>query len=116
MSAAQQISDKLKAKGILTYILSDETKNIIPNKTIMGVISVGVWVVMDYQYEDAERVLENPDHVVVRPLSPVEMKLLARDQRPRFSTKTQNLIKWTVKVFFVVVIICVVGYFLRTMQ
>jgi hypothetical protein len=113
MRDAQLLSDQLKSKGIVTYLLSDETAKVVPLKRPLGIVTVGVWVVFDYQFEDAVKLMANPDHIVARALTPDEMKLLVRNQRPPYSVATRNIIKWTIKVFVVVVIICIIGYFLR---
>lgn len=71
---AEKTSEDFRNKGILTYISSADSKRLGSFKT--GALKVGLWVVIDEQYEDALLLLRDPSHQVKVHLSSEEMQLL----------------------------------------
>ena len=114
LSDAKLTAMQLQARGILTFIANEETKNQYTEITYMGIISAGVWIVLDYQYEDAVQVLGNPDHVVLNPLTANEMALISKEIHKPYSATSKSMIKTTAGLFIAVVILCVISYFLKT--
>jgi hypothetical protein len=68
---AHEASERLREAGILTKITFEDPHNIKPSKS--GAVRVALSVVCDDQFEDAVQLLENPDHVPKRVMSPAEM-------------------------------------------
>ena len=108
---ANNISLQLKSRGILTFIANEETKNLYPH---MGIIRTGVWIILDYQYEDAVQILNNPDHIVSQPLTPGEMALMSKEIRKPYSQISKSMIRLTAMIFFAVALLCVISYVVRT--
>ncbi len=113
LDEANKIARKLKEKGIATFISSGETAR-MTNTPIFGIVKVGVWIVLDYQYEDAVEVMKNPDHEVAQPLGPSELAQLSKDTPKPYSTASKKFIYLVIKVVIAVVVLCVVAYVLRT--
>ena len=66
-SEADIASMRLEQKGIATFVSSRRTMN-IPLGAI-GMPTVGLWVVLDDQFDDANALLFDPDHEVAHALS-----------------------------------------------
>ena len=66
-SEADIASIRLEQKGVATFVSSRRTFN-FPLVAI-GVPTVGLWVVLDDQFDDANALLFNPDHEVTHALS-----------------------------------------------
>lgn len=69
-SDAERVADKLRNRGILCHVSSKQSHSLGPYS---GVVSVGLWVVLNSQYRDALAVLDNPRHKVENPLAEEEM-------------------------------------------
>lgn len=110
LQVANSIALQLKSRGILTFIANEDTKSLYP----IAVINVGIWIVLDYQYDDAVAVLKNPEHIISQPLMPEEINRLSRDMRKPYSASTKSILKMAAILFIVVTLLCVASYFLRT--
>lgn len=69
---AEMASHAIEAKGIATYV-SPEQPGIIPGLRASS-SSVRLWVVLDEQLSDAQKLLVNPEHEVTRKLSQKEIQ------------------------------------------
>ncbi|VAW46418.1 hypothetical protein MNBD_GAMMA02-1709 [hydrothermal vent metagenome] len=72
--SADIVYEEFWKKGILTYVSSADSKKLGTYQT--GALKVGLWVILDEQYEDSLAVLNDPSHTVKIQLSSEEMKLL----------------------------------------
>ena len=59
-----------REKGILTHVSSRYSNGL---RLITGANSVGLWVVLEEQYEDAEKLMHNGEHRPVTALTEQEM-------------------------------------------
>ena len=64
-------SHRLESKGIATFISSKRSFRL--GSLFTGAFHVGLWVVLDHHFEDARRLLEDPNHKVSMPLTDNEM-------------------------------------------
>ena len=67
---AERVAMDLRRNGILAQV-SDKYSN--THSFASGSFKVGLWVVLDEQYEDALGLLANADYTVLNPLSEAEM-------------------------------------------
>ena len=71
-SEADIASFRLEQKGIATFVSSRRPMGFLIVST--GAPMIGLWVVLDDQYEDAMALLFNPDHTVIHALSAEEIE------------------------------------------
>lgn len=62
VDAAEEAARFLSSKGIVTHISSRGTKNL--RTTFHMFVKVGLWAVLEHQYEDAVAVLHDPTYEV----------------------------------------------------
>lgn len=75
---AQQVSDMLREKGIATQVTgADDLGGIAQLSRKPG--RSKLWVMLEEQFDDAQRLLEDPEHRVERPLPPEQIELLDQD-------------------------------------
>ena len=74
LSEAELVAMQMRQKGIMTYVANRNSKNL--GAMGAGPLQIGLWVVLDEQYEDARQVYNNPDHVVSAPLTAAQMRQL----------------------------------------
>ena len=68
---ASEARSRLRKAGVMAEVSCVDPHVIRPSRS--GAERIGLWVVLDEQFEDAARLLENPDHVPKRVLTPEEM-------------------------------------------
>jgi len=78
---AEQASELLENNGIATFISSKRSTQIPMSRG--GASSVGLWVVVDDQQWDAQKLLEDPNHEVERKLSETELIQVRQAVRSR---------------------------------
>ena len=100
-SEADLIAAKLEEQGILTFISGRESLRLMRYRA--GIFDVGLWVVLDHQYDDAIALLNDPGHTVESPLTAEEMAYL----RAQASSQSSSLFNkfLMVGVPFVVVVL-----------
>ncbi len=79
-SDASEANSRLRKAGVMTEITSLDPH--IMSNSRSGALRIGLWVVFEDQFDDAVRLLEDPDHVPHRviPLSEMNsMKSATRD-------------------------------------
>ena len=62
---------RLREAGVMTEVNSVDPHIVKPSKS--GATRIGLWVVLDEQFDDAIQLLENPDHVPKRIIALDEM-------------------------------------------
>lgn len=62
LTEAEDAALKLREHGILTHISSKNSY--VMSGYVTGAFTVGLWAVLDEQFEDAKALLENPKHTV----------------------------------------------------
>jgi hypothetical protein len=62
---------RLRAAGVMVEVDSVDPHNVQPSKS--GTQRTGLWVTFEDQFDDAVQLLQNPDHVPRRVISPGEM-------------------------------------------
>ena len=86
---ADEISNFLEEKGILTFVSSKNSHQFGKYQT--GATKVGLWVVLGHQYDDAVCCLKNSTYIAGTALSPEELKEIKKN--------TQNAsFKYTIKI------------------
>lgn len=83
----------LQAHGIATHV-SDMT-SMRPNLAHQGQFRAGLWVVLEAQYDDAQGLLENPDHDVSNPLSVDQLQHM---ETQGMEQARNDLLKWLLLV------------------
>ncbi len=63
VSQAEELSYELRERGVLTYVSSSNSFKLSSAQT--GAVKVGLWAVLDEQYQDAKSYLDNPSHKIV---------------------------------------------------
>ena len=108
-SEADNASLRLETKGIATYVSNRHAGEFTFG--MGGPIGVGLWVVLDNQYEDAMALLINPDHSVTNALSPGEIEIIRKDIHSADGSRTFETIAWMCGwlLLFVVVVYLITG-------
>ena len=70
-SDATEANSRLRKAGVMTEITSLDPH--IMSRSRTGALRIGLWVVFEDQFDDAVRLLEDPDHVPHRVISLSEM-------------------------------------------
>lgn len=68
---ADEASRLLETNGVATFISSKRSHRI--GGLFTGAFHVGLWVILDEQYQDAQRLLSDPNHRVERKLTQSEI-------------------------------------------
>lgn len=100
------LSEKLRNKGILTFVSSQRSIRI--PMAHGGASSVGVWAVLPNQYGDAFNYLKNKKHKIMYPLSKEEMEALEKQSKEKsiisFNRKLTRFLNFTFIVLLVVLV------------
>lgn len=106
---AESFSEKLRNKGLMTYISSKRSMSFGRHQT--GALTVGVWVVLENQYEDAFELMKNKNHKPSNSLSVEEIEKLESKLKISLSgsikkglTKTLNILA-VITLFSLVLIV-----------
>ena len=86
---AEERAAFLRSRGIATHVTN--MASLRPNLAHQGRYRAGLWAMLEPQFEDAEALLENPDHHVEQPLSEVQMTEL---ETVGEADARRTLIKW----------------------
>lgn len=62
---------RLREAGVACRVDSMDPHSVLPSKS--GATHIGLWVLLDEQFEDALQILQQPAHLPRRILSPAEM-------------------------------------------
>jgi len=106
---AEALSRRLEKKGIAIFISSRRSHNL--GGLFTGAFKVGVWVILNHQYQDAIQLVANKRHEVLNPLTEDEIQHLKTDMKG----KTAGALLFTLLKLIVlfVIIIGAVFYFLK---
>lgn len=108
ISRAEYVAEKLRRRGILTHISSKRSFNL--SRVTTGALNVGLWTVLDFQYDDACAVLRNSKHEVTSGLDEEEITQL-EFKTQELSTKFFN--KILIKLgFLIVTFLCALLYYM----
>jgi hypothetical protein len=112
---AELMVEQLKVNGILAISNDAASNNIIPLFNANAAkFEVGIWLIMDYQYNDAVALLDNPEHTVEFPLTPREMELVEEERKKAYSPYTKKILYFVMKIFILGVTLTIISYFIRT--
>ena len=97
---------RLREAGIASLLETVDAHNIQPSRS--GETHVGLWVVVDEQFEDANRLLSEPGHVPLRVLSPAQVEQLesAAERRSKWSKRLSGTV--LTLLFFAVLLALIV--------
>ena len=108
-SEADSASLRLELKGIATFVSSRNTLGFPPGT--IGPPGIGLWVVVDDQYEDAMALLLDPDHTVSNALTPEEIETIRNGIRGGDMSSVFEVLAWMsgVLLLFVGIVYLVTG-------
>ena len=104
---AELTSKNLENRGILTHVSSKRSHNLSRHRT--GAIKVGLWSMLDYQYDDAVSFLNNKSHIITTSIPKEEIEQLKLHASTEFK-KSMN--KFLVYAFSGVLSLILLFYFL----
>ena len=90
LSDAEHLSERLRNKGVMTFISSKQSHGLHRYRT--GALKVGVWAVLPHQFQDAAELLNNNKHKVSSPLSLQEILELESQAANSFTNSFNKLI------------------------
>jgi hypothetical protein len=90
LSEAELVAMQMRNKGIMTHVANRNSKNL--GAIGAGPLQIGLWVVLDEQYEDARQLYDNPDHVVSEPLSEAQMRQLEAEVEDSRGLLSQHML------------------------
>ncbi len=107
---AAALNRRLRAAGIMTRIGGIDPHTYRPPRA--DAIQVGLWVVLDEQYADAIKLLDDPAHVPRRVLSATEMDAIERAAERRSRDPVR---RWLDRALTLVLGACLFGLILYTL-
>ncbi|WP_062270781.1 putative signal transducing protein [Endozoicomonas arenosclerae] len=87
---AEELSERLRKKGILTHVSSQQSRSV--SSLYTGAFKTGVWVVLQAQYQDAFALLQSNQHKVEHPLSEEEIAGLELSAKDAFSSSIGSML------------------------
>ena len=109
VSDAEHLSQRLRQKGVLTYISSKQSKQFGAHQT--GAVKVGVWVVLTEQENDAISLLSNKKHQVEYVLSEEQMEKLELQAKDKMESATKVILNKLLVLVLVLIAIPVITYY-----
>lgn len=100
---AESASELLEANGIATFISSKRSNRL--GGVFTGAMYVGLWVLLDNQYRDAQSLLHDPGHKVQNKLSRTEIIQLRQSVR---SADMTDILKVLFQMLAIVALLAVV--------
>ncbi|MGH1472584.1 MAG: hypothetical protein ACRBCS_15490 [Cellvibrionaceae bacterium] len=107
LSDAENLSERLRRKGILTHVSSKNSKQLGSFQT--GAVKVGVWAVLNEQENDAISLLTNKNHKVECQLSEKEMDSIEVKAKNNITGSTNKVLS-TLAIGSVSIIIFVIMF------
>ncbi len=109
INEAEQLSERLREAGIVTHLSGVSSHMLSASRT--GTLKIGVWVVLDKQFKDAEILMDNPNHTPAFPLSVDEMKELESNTYENGINSNQKILqKGAAWLVVETVVLTIVGY------
>jgi len=96
----------LLGKGILVKS-TDDFINIPIRKSVAKNIKRGIFVVLNYQYDDAYQLLRNKKHKVSKPLSGEQMDLIESKSKKQFFILSQRFFE---RLAVIILVIFILGF------
>jgi len=87
---AEDASQFLESRGVATFVSSKRSHRL--GRLFTGALHVGLWVLLDDQAWDAERLLRDPEHKVSNPLSQSALMELKAGVESKDHTYTLNVL------------------------
>ena len=81
LTDADEAAMLLMSHGIVTHVSARGTKSL--GYIIQNIADAGLWAILDHQYEDAVKVLDDHNHIVTTGLS--EQELLEFEEHAEFN-------------------------------
>ena len=110
LNEAKEVSLQLREKGVLTYLSSVNSYRLSRVRT--GALKVGLWVVLEKQFQDAKRLLSNPNHKPMYRLSESEMAEIETKASNAYGAMSQNLINTALAWLSAITLVALIGYLL----
>ena len=96
---AEKTAEKLRKRGILTFISSRHANSFSGVST--GAVKVGLWVVLDKQYSDAEKIITGKQCKVKSPLTESQMQSLEKNGKVVFDRLLIKVFEKTMLIFMI---------------
>ena len=114
INEAELLSERLREAGIITHLSGVSSHMLSASRT--GALKIGVWVVLDKQFKDAEILMDNPNHTPAFLLSSDEMKELELKAYENGINSNQKILEkgaaWLIGIGFVLFIAYLVSQYL----
>lgn len=91
LQQATELNTALRDAGIMTFMSSVNSHMLSSTRT--GAMRVGIWVVLDEQFNDAITLLSNPEHIPKKRLSFEEMEALEEEAYAQQEASNQKRIE-----------------------
>jgi len=108
---AQSACIRLRERGVLASISNEHSRT---HSFITGAFSVELWAVLDFQYDDAMRLLANEDYEVERPLTEAEMIGLEQETKNKLSQELRNGKIANLTIIIVLVVVFMIVIYLKS--
>jgi hypothetical protein len=95
---ATEASTRLREAGVMTEVTSMDPHIMSSSRT--GALRIGLWVVFEDQFDDAVRLLEDPDHVPQRVISLSEMNKIKSTAKDGWLKSGQEMLKNLTTIVF----------------
>jgi len=99
---AEILAEELEYLGIVTHISSKKSHSI--SSHITGAIKVGLWAVLEEQYEDAASYLKNPEHQITTGISAKKISKMKTKAKVSANEALNKFIAYTFIVFLLIAI------------
>ena len=89
ISDAEELAWKFRERGVFTFVSGKGSYHLGSMRA--GPRKVCLWVVLEKQFDDAEKLLKNENYTVMQPLSEQEMVLLEKETKKAVSEQASKL-------------------------
>lgn len=89
---AEQLALRLRSRGIMPHVSSSSTRHLGVHNA--GSRSLGVWAVLEAQHNDAQALLDDPDHEVTHALSEEEMMAIENSTNRKVGRNLDKLLNF----------------------
>ena len=111
INEAEELAWKFRERGIFTFVSGKGSYHLGSMRA--GPRKVCLWVVLEKQFDDAEKLLKNENYTVMQPLSEQEMVLLEKETKKAVSEQASRLyskVATKIMIALLVSLLAFVGY------
>lgn len=104
---ANNLAWELRKHGVLTHVSSRRSHQLSSAKT--GALRVGLWIVMDKQFNDAKKFIKDRNHVIGFKLSEEEMAALEKEAEDALSKEMSIFINKSANWIAGIILFAIIG-------